>query len=1137
MNNSIQNRLNHTIKPILCLFYLLLIIEPSGVQAQAGNEIFRHITPRDGLQNTFVWDMIQDRHGFIWIAGTSGLNRYDGYTVTNFLNDPDNTASLTAGAAFKLYEDEQGHIWIGTGFGLSIFNPADETFIQVQLDDTMPPLRNVRALKKATNGALWLGTANGIYLLPAQSLSSPHLQADYFEIDSSEHPFTFISSIETDGTEYLWVGTDAGVFRYNTTTRQLSKPGPFNNAVDHLLSRDIWTLLIDRNNNLWISSDEGLGVWYEGDAEPQVITDLGDGKLNLEGRYMQSVVETPDGNLWVGTSDLGAFKFNPVTGELLAAYRHEPGNPNSISEDDVHFVFEDIDGNVWFGYHFVGLTVMYTQPWNYSYNLISEAFDGDNLFNFTHMASADESENLWITTHRGLVKIPGNGGRHQHFLPVAETADYDSLDNQLVMLFKDSRYILTNSHSGNYYRFELSTERFQKLELPEGFTPFFRPVDGTHHYLLGSLGVGSLLLIDKNSFSIYTIEIAARESEFIQQRAVIPLRDAGGNIYIRDLYLINESFDWDYYSFDEESQELARIVLSAPDNVLIFGAPFTSPHEPGVIWSRTNRGILREDLIGPTSRLLFQSESGMINEANNLGVEDKDGNIWLGSRTGILRLNPETEVLTYFESDPDRRPITFINPYQLPDGDILFMGYGGYTRFDPDELADDPVIHNIHITELIAGENLFNILYGSGEYKIDYGSNNLSFTFLGLNYRDPAMTRYRYRLIGYQDDWIEVGTQRRIFLANLPPGNYSFQVQAGQRYGSYSDALAEVQFSILPPWWRTLPAYIFFTIIFTGGLFVVDRVQRRRLISKERERTREKELEQAREIEKAYKNLKAAQEQLVQQEKLASLGQLTAGIAHEIKNPLNFVNNFSDLCDELMIELQEELKQGNVDEALIISQDIAQNLKKIHMHGSRADGIVKSMLMHSRGGDGKMEPSPLNPIIKEYVNLTFHGMRASKDAFNVDIQLDLDETIGEVPLVAEDFSRVILNLCNNAFDAMREKQTGDGRPKTKPPLEGGSERSEQGDASSLSYHPKLTVRTHQSENGTVTIEIEDNGPGIPEDIKDKILQPFFTTKKGTQGTGLGLSITNDIVKAHGGTISIKTRQGSGTTFTIELMNK
>jgi signal transduction histidine kinase len=228
---------------------------------------------------------------------------------------------------------------------------------------------------------------------------------------------------------------------------------------------------------------------------------------------------------------------------------------------------------------------------------------------------------------------------------------------------------------------------------------------------------------------------------------------------------------------------------------------------------------------------------------------------------------------------------------------------------------------------------------------------------------------------------------------------------------------------------------------------------------------------------------------------------------------------------------------------LEILDDIEANLRKIHEHGSRADSIVKSMLQHSRGGDGKMEPTPLNPIIKEYVNLAFHGMRAGKEPINVDIDLQLDENVEEVPLVAEDFSRVILNLTNNAFDAMRDKQgagnkvQGASGPGTeekslRQPAEGAGAQAEVGDVTASSYHPKLTVRT-KSENGTITIEIEDNGPGIPDDIRDKILQPFFTTKKGTAGTGLGLSITNDIIKAHGGSLDIHSKSGQ-TVFTITL---
>ena len=268
--------------------------------------------------------------------------------------------------------------------------------------------------------------------------------------------------------------------------------------------------------------------------------------------------------------------------------------------------------------------------------------------------------------------------------------------------------------------------------------------------------------------------------------------------------------------------------------------------------------------------------------------------------------------------------------------------------------------------------------------------------------------------------------------------------------------------------------------------------------------------------EKALNDLKAAQEQLVQQEKLASLGQLTAGIAHEIKNPLNFVNNFSDLSRELIEEVFAELENLEAsaikEEIIAILQDVQVNLTKVHEHGTRADSIVTSMLQHSRASGSKREAKAFNPLVKEFVNLSYHGMRAGKAPINVDIDLQLDPKVGDVTLISEDFSRVILNLCNNAFDAMRDKlKTGQ----------------------SANYTPKLTVKTYL-ENGKVIFSLGDNGPGIPAEIKDKILQPFFTTKKGTEGTGLGLSITNDIIKAHGGELKVETKEGEGSEFILKL---
>ncbi|MEN2284350.1 ATP-binding protein [Algoriphagus sp. SE2] len=268
--------------------------------------------------------------------------------------------------------------------------------------------------------------------------------------------------------------------------------------------------------------------------------------------------------------------------------------------------------------------------------------------------------------------------------------------------------------------------------------------------------------------------------------------------------------------------------------------------------------------------------------------------------------------------------------------------------------------------------------------------------------------------------------------------------------------------------------------------------------------------------EKALKDLKAAQEQLVQQEKLASLGQLTAGIAHEIKNPLNFVNNFSELNRELIEEVFEELENledsSAKKEIITILNDVKTNLTKVHEHGTRADSIVKSMLQHSRATGSKREPKAFNPLVKEFVNLSFHGMRAGKSPINVDIDFKLDPNVGDVNLISEDFSRVILNLCNNAFDAMRDKLK--------------SSESEE-------YLPKLSVKTALQKD-EIIFSIADNGPGIPENIKDKILQPFFTTKKGTEGTGLGLSITHDIIKAHGGELKVESKKGKGTEFFIRL---
>ncbi len=264
-------------------------------------------------------------------------------------------------------------------------------------------------------------------------------------------------------------------------------------------------------------------------------------------------------------------------------------------------------------------------------------------------------------------------------------------------------------------------------------------------------------------------------------------------------------------------------------------------------------------------------------------------------------------------------------------------------------------------------------------------------------------------------------------------------------------------------------------------------------------------------IENAFKELKATQSQLIQSEKMASLGELTAGIAHEIQNPLNFVNNFSEVNAELIEEMKEEITRGNLSEVKIIADNISENEKKISHHGKRADAIVKGMLQHSQTSTGKKEPADINALADEYLRLAYHGLRAKDKSFNAAMKTDYDESIGKINIIPPDIGRVLLNLYSNAFYAVTEKNKKEGRD----------------------YEPTVTVSTKKMAD-KIFISIKDNGDGIPQQIIGKIFHPFFTTKPTGQGTGLGLSLSYDIIQSHGGELRVLTKEGEGSEFIMVI---
>jgi signal transduction histidine kinase len=411
---------------------------------------------------------------------------------------------------------------------------------------------------------------------------------------------------------------------------------------------------------------------------------------------------------------------------------------------------------------------------------------------------------------------------------------------------------------------------------------------------------------------------------------------------------------------------------------------------------------------------------------------------------------------------------------------------------------------------------------------LKYFQNSFSFDYGHVDFITPARRHtIQFKLENYDNYWRASKGENRANYVKVPPGNYVLNIRASNPGGVWSSR--SVKMVILNPWYQTGWAYLLFTLL-GASLLRGYIIYRSRKLKAENIFLEEK-------VAKRTAALKASQAQLIHSEKMASLGELTAGIAHEIQNPLNFVNNFSEINQELLEEVEEEIGNGNLEDAKDIIHDLKENEQKISEHGKRADSIVKGMLLHSRNSTGEKIETDINALCDEYLRLSYHGMRAKNRDFNVDFELNMDPDLPKVKVVPQDMGRVLLNIINNAFQALTDfKERNETSDKASSPVRGGLETFK-GVNSPKVFVSTKRVATPLGDGGreqAIQITISDNGPGIPDYLKEKIFQPFFTTKATGEGTGLGLSLAYDIVKAHGGEIKVESEEGGGARFTLYL---
>jgi signal transduction histidine kinase len=527
---------------------------------------------------------------------------------------------------------------------------------------------------------------------------------------------------------------------------------------------------------------------------------------------------------------------------------------------------------------------------------------------------------------------------------------------------------------------------------------------------------------------------------------------------------------------------------------------------------------------------IIGTKDGMPDAAAFEILEDKAGNFWLPGNYGVTsvkksdlvkRLSDSTYSIPWVILDEadgllNRQTVGARHSILSSDGKILVTGVGGLIMIDPTKIQANTQKPLLAINQVLVDDKPMDMTL---PVVVSPGDHRYVFSYSALSFIAPEKVMIKFRMKGYDRDWIISKGERRAVYTNLPPGDHVFEIIAANSDGVWTDVPKQFSFTVQPLFYQTnwFRALALLTLLGLIWLIVRWRTASTReqniLLEKEVGKRTEELNSQKKELEQTLSSLKSTQTQLIHAEKMASLGELTAGIAHEIQNPLNFVNNFSDVNKDLLTEMNEEIGKGNFDEVKAIAKDVIDNEEKINHHGKRADAIVKGMLQHSQKAAGQKELTDLNAMVDEYLRLAFHGFRAKDKTFQSDFTTNFDPSIGKINIVQQDIARVLLNLINNAFYAVNEKR--------KMGVDG--------------YLPSVHITTAKQGN-QVTIAVRDNGNGISSTHIKKIFQPFFTTKPTGEGTGLGLSLSYDIIKAHGGAVNVESVEGEGSTFVLTLPN-
>lgn len=1133
---------------------------------------FTHYTPEsevNPLPSAFVTMVHQDRLGYLWfVVYSSGLLRYDGHALDPYSLD-DGLIDLDTR---MVIEDGLGRLWVGSEAGLVVSRlPLEDHGVneRISFESRIGSTELLRTsiienrLCVDRQGHLWIGTRDdGIIRYKFHGLDS--VDVDTFATDpagTGRNLEVRSLMMRTDGN--IWAGIGKGVLLV------LDSTGRRSSVLD--ARRNVPDIQIDA---LW---SDTAGTIYGGCFNGQVWklrgarSDVEVVSSQLQSR-VTSIKGDARGNIWVGSEGSGMMKIAPSGPTRIYTRR------NGLLGENVNGVMEDREGNLWFAQvggisklrhnyaAFGGYTAVShggAPPYlpNASIGAVippSSRFPEVGIWAATSGAGVsfirDDGEvatlgmgqglksdwvNGLVLDEQGRVWIGTTGGIHCFTLSPAPQLP-PSMEMRRVTLLDRPGILSTHGFKEKNTIYSCVTLRIPvedgSRETVESiwFTAFktvyclaggewfvFETASGlpVAHFTTAATDNNGAMLIGTRDDGLYKAgPLSLAGLRRLQSRAIMLSRERGGKRFGREI-----------------TEPVFKLVWSETN-----GAPSNQiesmVNHSGLLWVGTPGGLVALDSSTMVVTHLREKDGLAGDDVTSMTLSPSTGSLWLGTNGGMTEVDPAKRTvlraLTKQDGLLDNEVWFYSSLRAGADGTLYFGTAKGLALYRPEFDRKNTLPPILRVTQVDFTERL--------------GGNAIEIRFAALSFANERLVRYRTQMDGHDDDWSPAKDNISIRYTNLPaflvPATYTFHVMASNNDGVWTELPATYTFSVQPPWWFRWwwLAFNVVVLLVSTYSFLHYRTRQLQKRSRELERTVEERTHEIRlkaeqinqqkeelavknvELEEKNQEIIRTQEQLIMQEKLASLGALTAGIAHEIKNPLNFVNNFSEVSLEITQELIEDVDavKDTLDPKVLKRitanlEDIRENATRINEHGKRADGIVRGMLEHSRGKTGERTQVDLNKLVEEYSNLAYHGMQAQDPSVVVQIETHFDEAVGQVEAFPQDISRVFLNIVNNACYAANE------RKKTGGPA----------------FEPKVSVST-KNMDGKVEVRIRDNGTGIPKSVLDKIFNPFFTTKPTGKGTGLGLSLTYDIVvKQHAGEINVETEEGQFTEFIVRLPKK